>query len=418
MTARNDFNGVLSDWLDEQAGRGAPDYLDEILSRTTRTRQRPAWSSLERLLPMQLTARFVPAPRLVWLLIIIGLLLALGAAAVFVGSLVRQPLPPPFGMAGNTTVVYGAAGGDIHRLDTATNLSRPLIVGPAFDSDPALSPDGARIAFIRREPEAAATSLIVANADGSNVRELAGTLAGVTRMVWSPDSQRLAVVAGIQGSPGLWIVGPDAQPVQVLPEQIGERFGNIREPQWRPNGHELVFLAGPQDTVSQVGLYLVQADGTGLRTIVEPASHGPARPALSPDGMRVAYSPGTMDRPALHVVDIDTGDDAAIAFDGLTADQGPHWSPDGARLLFERYAADGTYRLAVGSVVGGPVVEIGPAHPASTGGTEARFSPDGTKVLAFYKADSSSWILDPVDRSEFRLSAEIASPLTWPHAAP
>ena len=35
MTARNDFNGIVADWLDDEAGRGAPDYLDEILARTT-----------------------------------------------------------------------------------------------------------------------------------------------------------------------------------------------------------------------------------------------------------------------------------------------------------------------------------------------------------------------------------------------
>ena len=47
-------------WLDDQAGRGAPDYLGEILVVTGKTRQHPAWSSLERWLPMQTTLRFAP----------------------------------------------------------------------------------------------------------------------------------------------------------------------------------------------------------------------------------------------------------------------------------------------------------------------------------------------------------------------
>ena len=41
MTLNDGFDRTVSDWLDEQAGHGAPDYLDEILARTTRTRQRP-----------------------------------------------------------------------------------------------------------------------------------------------------------------------------------------------------------------------------------------------------------------------------------------------------------------------------------------------------------------------------------------
>jgi hypothetical protein len=48
MTLNDGFERTVSDWLDEQAGHGMPGYLDEALARTTRTRQRPAWSSLER----------------------------------------------------------------------------------------------------------------------------------------------------------------------------------------------------------------------------------------------------------------------------------------------------------------------------------------------------------------------------------
>ena len=82
MTARDDFNGIVSDWLDDQAGRGAPDYLDEVLARTTRTRQRPAWSSLERWLPVQTTLRFIPVPRVAWVLSMLALVAAIGVAAL------------------------------------------------------------------------------------------------------------------------------------------------------------------------------------------------------------------------------------------------------------------------------------------------------------------------------------------------
>ena len=87
MNARNDANEIVSGWLDEQAGRGAPDYLDEILARTIRTRQRPAWSSLERWLPVQLTftGRLAPIPRLAWAVALL-VILVLAAAALFAPS--------------------------------------------------------------------------------------------------------------------------------------------------------------------------------------------------------------------------------------------------------------------------------------------------------------------------------------------
>ena len=171
MTARSDFNGVISDWLDEQVGRGAPDYLDDVLSRTTRTRQRPAWSSLERWLPVQTTLRLAPVPRLAWLLVVVALIAALGVAVLAVGSRHRQ-LPPPFGLARNGAVLYGGSDGDIHKLDPATGATSTLVAGASGDSVPWLSPDGTRFLFLRDSVPNAdtggkAATIMVADDDGS-----------------------------------------------------------------------------------------------------------------------------------------------------------------------------------------------------------------------------------------------------------
>ena len=61
MTTNDVFGRNLSTWLHEDAEHHVPDHLAEVLQRTAVTRQRPAWSSLERWLPMDTTLR----PRLV-----------------------------------------------------------------------------------------------------------------------------------------------------------------------------------------------------------------------------------------------------------------------------------------------------------------------------------------------------------------
>ena len=43
--------------IDELAAAGVPDYFDDMLRTTTQARQRPAWSNLERWLPMGVIAR-------------------------------------------------------------------------------------------------------------------------------------------------------------------------------------------------------------------------------------------------------------------------------------------------------------------------------------------------------------------------
>jgi hypothetical protein len=112
MTLNDGFERTVSDWLDEQAGHGMPGYLDETLARTTRTRQRQAWSSLERWLPVALTTqtRSFARPTLVKVLLAAAILVALiGIAVVAVGSRVQR-VPAPFGVAANGQIAYWANG--------------------------------------------------------------------------------------------------------------------------------------------------------------------------------------------------------------------------------------------------------------------------------------------------------------------
>ena len=60
MTAFERFEREIPSLMDEIAPPRLPDYLDDMLRQTGRTRQRPAWASPERWLPMDVIAR--PAP--------------------------------------------------------------------------------------------------------------------------------------------------------------------------------------------------------------------------------------------------------------------------------------------------------------------------------------------------------------------
>src|SRR3954452_6348931 len=91
--------------LEELASPRVPDYFDDILGLTARTRQRPAWVFLQRWFPMLEFARQPVVAQPPWrafglLLLLVGLM-----AAGLVLAATRPKQPPLFGPAGNGLIV-------------------------------------------------------------------------------------------------------------------------------------------------------------------------------------------------------------------------------------------------------------------------------------------------------------------------
>ena len=168
MSERLYTEGELAQWLETTGITPRPDYVDDLLAQTARSRQRSAWRFPERWLPMDLTARAptitgrqVPL-RLIGLVALVVLALAVGAA-LFVGS--QRRLPAPFGPAANGVIVYAAPTdpswvdttdfqrpmGDIFTFDPSTGASSVLVGGPTVDGYPVVSLDGTRVAFVRED---------------------------------------------------------------------------------------------------------------------------------------------------------------------------------------------------------------------------------------------------------------------------
>ena len=99
MTAFDRVEPRIPELMDELAPARVPDYFDDLLRQTARTRQRPAWSSLERWLPMGVIARSDTLGQVPWRPIAIAAMLIAAAATTLVliaGSQRRLP-PAPFG---------------------------------------------------------------------------------------------------------------------------------------------------------------------------------------------------------------------------------------------------------------------------------------------------------------------------------
>ena len=235
------------------------------------------------------------------------------------------------------------------------------------------------------------------------MRQLLPPAAAIDWFEWSPDGRRF-VLSRVGDERGVVTIVNATNGSTTTFKLDMDIFGTS----WRPNSDQLV-ITGEASTAGgrTHGFYLVGSDGTGLRPLVVSTS-AINDAAISPDGSKLAYTiweTGAEGR--THIIDIDTGIESSVDFapDFDFVDLSPIFSPDGTRLLVHRSAADG-YRLTILPIDGrGPAVPMGAAHPDQTDGARVVFSPDGTKVLATYQDDGTTWLLD--------VATGAAEPTTW-----
>jgi hypothetical protein len=414
MTTNEGFDRRLSTWLERDAVGHVPEHLDEVLVRTAMTRQRPWWSSSERWLPVDLTTRAnaLNPPR-IWRPLVVALLLValLVAAILVVGT--RRQVPPPFGLARNGAIVT-SHDGDIYQLDRATGVARLLIGGAPFDFAPGFSRDGLKFSFLRAPANAtdqSGLSLMVADADGSNVRQLSPEIQGLDWADWSADSKRIAYLSTkMNTAPGMTNPNPHAINI-VNVDGSGSRVidvpGDAQFVAWLPpDGKEIVFRSAPAGpTEPGPRLLAVRADGTGRRTLSLRTPENPddfMSPALSPDGSRLTYtSNGPISH--IHLLDLNTNQDLQLPdpTGGMTNQFGvAYFSPDGRSVGYLRdHPEDSTFQFVVAPVDGSTAgLPIGPRLSEPTGDVNWAFAPDGKSVVVDYDKDGTAQML-PVDGS-------------------
>jgi Tol biopolymer transport system component len=102
-----------------------------------------------------------------------------------------------------------------------------------------------------------------------------------------------------------------------------------------PTGRHIAFIAlsDPSAPVNEYDVYVARTDGSSLVRVLENIGGNLARLAWSPDGTLLAINSDVNSGGTFYTVNADgTGLRKLLTHNGLA--YGPHWSPDGTRLLF------------------------------------------------------------------------------------
>jgi WD40 repeat protein len=344
MTSMDRFDTRLPQLLDELSQPRTPDWFDDFVGLTARTRQRPAWTLPERWLPMTEIARQpVLAPRLPLRSVAIGfLIIALVLAALFVvvaGS--RRTPAPPFGLAKTGLVVFDRDG-DIFVGDHERGTEQAILAGPEFDTKPVWSLDGTHIAFQRKGTSVAGMSkLFVAKPDGSDIVRVTPDALLISSVAFSPDGRRILVTTGEDISSRVYLAEADGSGIEPLPTSM-----LAGEPVWSaPDGREVLFFGtsepGGNTATAFPGIYGFDVRTSNVRTVVPPElAKYRGLMSSSPDGKRIAYTEW-VGAPALtaqtHVATVDGKEDMVLPLPaGAVWESGFAWSNDSSRLLIIR----------------------------------------------------------------------------------
>jgi TolB protein len=162
----------------------------------------------------------------------------------------------------------------IYALSPATHAEQALVPLPGFQPGvwPAWSPDGSLIAYIR------GAKIAVARTDGKLVR-LVGTHGDPRRPTWSPDGSQIAFTDGAGRE--LLVVSADGTGLHGV-----ATVASADTPAWSPDGTWIAFAGRPNNTATN-GIWIVHPDGTGFRLLA--AVDSPFSPAWSPDSSQLVY---------------------------------------------------------------------------------------------------------------------------------
>ena len=239
-----------------------------------------------------------------------------------------------------TTYERGTNLGNLYQIAVLGGGARLIVED--IDTAVTFSPDGSRLAFVRGYPDGGTSAVIVANADGSNQRQLAVrkrpvefALLGVA---WSPDGKTIAATGASGGRMRGEVVALDvatgAERVVPTPE-----WRQVSRVAWLPDGTAILANAQESAGESSSQVFLVNYPSGEVRRLTSDLSSYTGL-SVAPDGQSFACIRNELRATIWTQPAGDPAKAVAVSKDAGTDDgiHGLAWTPDG-RIVFTTEAS-------------------------------------------------------------------------------
>jgi Tol biopolymer transport system component/predicted Ser/Thr protein kinase len=258
-------------------------------------------------------------------------------------SAVAVPSPKRFrwGWMAAAVLVGALIGGAAMLRQSAPKALEPWTFRPLTYSGqagvPSLSPDGKQVAFIWSGEKNEGQDLYLQLVNGGSPLRLKYAQA-VSKPAWSPDGSRLAF---IRSDGGIYVMPALGGVPQRISISKGATAGYLA---WSPGGAFFVFTGAEQ------GLFAVSADGGEVHELTKPAAGIDLSPALSPDGVTLAFVRRTSTfNSGVFVMPLNRDGTAAGPAKQITSGVWDistlDWTADGREILFAGSAGSGNSSL-------------------------------------------------------------------------
>jgi TolB protein len=227
-------------------------------------------------------------------------------------------------------VIHAFRGGP-RRAPTTTRSVGPLTVRSNGDIYYVLGGGGDTPQIASVNPNGTGRQVALASTQGVHYQ----------RIAFSSDGSRIAFADDANGSSGIAVANADGSGVNRLTDGVNDSW-----PSWSPDGTKIAFsgtgfdpgirrCAVGVDIDCPTDIYVMDADGsdlTRLTTDTAPEYH----PVWSPDGTRIAFVTYRADGGAvISVMNADGTGERPISSGTNGSDSSPSWSPDGSLIVFE-----------------------------------------------------------------------------------